>query len=161
MSSLKVAVLRLFGARIGRGVKIKPAVQIKFPWRLKIGAYSWIGEQVWIDNLAEVSIGDNCCISQGAYFCTGNHDRFRETFDLLVQPIVLQSHVWVCAHAIVGPGVTIGEGAALSLGSVAVKNLKPWSIYSGNPATRVSDRRFQPEAENLPANLPSREANPA
>src|SRR5690349_1198725 len=73
-SSFKVTLLRLFGAEVGKGVLIKPDVSIKFPWKLKLGANIWIGEQVWIDNLAEVVIGDNVCLSQGVYLLTGNHN---------------------------------------------------------------------------------------
>ena len=72
-SSLKVALLRAFGAKVGRGVVIKPSVNIKYPWKLSIGDYSWIGEEVWIDNLDQVKIGANCCISQGALLLCGSH----------------------------------------------------------------------------------------
>ena len=73
-SFLKVWLLKLFGARIGRNVVIKPGVNIKYPWKLVIGDYSWIGEDVWIDNLSSVSIGNNACISQGAMLLCGNHN---------------------------------------------------------------------------------------
>ncbi len=140
-SPLKVALLKLFGARIGRGVRVKPGVRIKFPWRLEVGDHSWIGERVWIDNLATVSIGSNCCVSQGAYFCTGNHRWDSPQFELVTGPIHLADHVWIAAQAIVGPGITVGEGAVLTLGSVATMPLEPWSICSGNPARKTAERR--------------------
>ena len=83
-SKLRIIILNLFGADISKSAYIKPRVYIKFPWKLKIGKYSWIGEKVWIDNIDHVEIGNNCCISQGVYFCTGNHDFKKETFDLIV-----------------------------------------------------------------------------
>lgn len=133
-------LLRAFGARIGRGVVIKPRVRVKFPWRLKIGDWSWIGEDVWIDNLGDVTIGENCCLSQGAYLCTGSHDWSRSSFTLIVNPIGVQDGAWVAARASVAPGVTVGEGAILALGSVALKDLPPWTVNVGNPATVVRER---------------------
>lgn len=133
-SCLKVKVLSLFGACIGMRVRIKPGVRIKFPWRLSIGDHSWIGERAWIDNLAPVKIGANCCISQAVYLCTGNHNWSRSSFDLVTKPIVINDHVWIAAKANVGPGVTIGDGAILSFGSTATEDMRPWSIYKGNPA---------------------------
>jgi putative colanic acid biosynthesis acetyltransferase WcaF len=135
------AILRLFGAQIGTGVEIKSRVRIKFPWRLKIGAHSWIGEDVWIDNLADVHIGSNCCVSQGVYLCTGSHDWTKPTFDLIVRPIRVGDHSWIAARSTVGPGVTTGEGSVLALGSVATSDLAPWSIYSGSPAMFLRSRR--------------------
>lgn len=133
-------LLRLFGAKIGSGVKIKPGLKVKFPWRLTIGNDSWIGEDVWIDNLAEVAIGANVCISQGAYLCTGSHDWTSPQFDLIIKPISIHEGSWVAASSIVGPGVTIGQGAILGLGSTATRNLDSWSIYSGSPAQYVRRR---------------------
>ena len=83
-------VLRLFGARIGAGVNLKPRLRVKFPWRLTVGAHSWIGEDVWIDNLAPVTIGSNCCLSQGAFLCTGSHDWSSPTFDLITRAITIE-----------------------------------------------------------------------
>ncbi len=136
----RVYLLRLFGAHIGQGVILKPHIRIKFPWRLKIGDYSWIGESCWIDNLAEVTIGDHCCLSQGSCLCTGNHDWSVERFDLLTYPIVVGNYSWIAAFAKVGPGVNIGEGAVLSFASVATKNLESWKIYAGIPCHPVRDR---------------------
>ena len=116
-------IIRAFGARVGKGVLIKPGVRIKFPWHLEIGNNSWVGEDVWIDNLARVQIGANCCISQGAYICTGNHDWATPTFDLIVKPIRIEDGAWIAAKSVVGPGVRVGEGAVLSMGSVATVRL--------------------------------------
>jgi putative colanic acid biosynthesis acetyltransferase WcaF len=139
-------LLKLFGARIGVGVVIKPNVRIKFPWRLEIGDHTWIGEEAWIDNLALVTIGSNVCISQGAYLCTGSHDWSSPTFDLIVKPITIGDGAWVAAKSTVGPGVTVGEGAVLGLASTTSKDLDPWSIYSGAPAEFEKKRILKPAA---------------
>jgi len=114
---------------------------VKFPWRLRIGDHSWIGEDVWIDNLAPVTIGSHCCISQGVYICTGNHDWNRESFDLITLPVTIHDQAWLAAKSVVSPGVVIGEGAILSLGSVATSDLKEWRVYQGVPAVSVRSRR--------------------
>jgi putative colanic acid biosynthesis acetyltransferase WcaF len=136
-------LLRLFGARVGSGVTIKPGLRVKFPWRLHVGDHSWLGEDVWIDNLDVVMIGANCCISQGAYLCSGSHDWSSETFDLIVRPIRVHDGVWIAARCIVGPGVEIGAGAVLALGSVAGQRLEPWTVYRGNPAVPVRPRKLR------------------
>jgi len=89
-SGIKKALLRLFGAKIGKGVVLKPSINIKYPWKLSIGDFSWIGEKVWIDNLGQVDIGKNVCISQGAMLLTGNHDYKKQGFDLMVGKIILK-----------------------------------------------------------------------
>ncbi|MEO1131822.1 MAG: putative colanic acid biosynthesis acetyltransferase [Cyanobacteria bacterium J06639_1] len=139
-SSLKVTVLRAFGAHIGTGVRIKPGVRIKFPWRLHVGDWVWLGEGAWLDNLAPITIGSHVCVSQDVYLCTGNHDWTAPEFDLNVAPIVLEDSSWVAARATVGPGVTIGRGAILGLGSVTGRSLDPMTIYAGNPAQAVKPR---------------------
>ena len=83
-SKIKIVILRLFGAKVGTGVVIKPNVSIKYPWFLKVGNNCWIGESVWIYNFALVTIGNNVCLSQDSYLLTGNHDYKKETFDLIV-----------------------------------------------------------------------------
>src|SRR5882724_7516618 len=99
-SKVRVWLLRLFGARIGVNVYIKPGVRVKFPWYLSIGDYCWIGEDVWIDNLAQVSIASHVCVSQGAYFCTGNHDWSERNMRLFSKPIRLETGSWVGARAV-------------------------------------------------------------
>ena len=151
-SSLRVKLLRFFGAEIGHGVVIKPGVRVKYPWRLSIGDDCWLGEDCWIDNLADVRLGNNVCVSQGAYFCTGNHDWTDPSFSLIVKPIVLQDGAWAGAKAVLAPGVTLGECAIASAGSVVTKDIPSFEIHGGNPAAflkqrRVGARQFEREFE--------------
>lgn len=133
--------MRLFGAKVGKGVVIKPSVNIKSPWRLVIGDHAWIGEFVWIDNLVNVQIGNNCCLSQGAFLLTGNHDYKKTSFDLITGSIVLENGVWIGAKAVVCPGVTCHSHAVLTVGSVATDDLDANGIYQGNPAVKVRERK--------------------
>ena len=133
-------LLRLFGATIGVGGRIKPRVCITSPWNLIIGDHCWLGEELWIDNIAKVVIGDHVCLSQGAYLCTGNHDFRSHQFDLRLGPITVQSEAWIAAHSVLGPGVTVGAGAIVSLGAVALADVPAHAIVQGNPAVVISQR---------------------
>jgi len=139
-SSFKVFWLKAFGAKMGKGVNIKPSVNIKYPWKLFVGDYCWIGEKVWIDNLADVRIGAHTCLSQGAMLLTGNHDFTKQGFDLVVKEITLGEGVWIGAQALVCPGVEAGSHAVLAACSVATKNLEAYTVYQGNPAVAVKER---------------------
>lgn len=139
-SGFKCWVLRCFKAEIGKGVRVKPGVKIKFPWRLIVGDFVWLGEECWIDNVAMVKIGNHSCISQGVYLCTGNHDWNDLSFQLIDKPIFIEEECWIAAKAIVGPGVTIRRGAVLGLGSVTSQSLEPMIIYAGNPAVEIKKR---------------------
>ena len=114
-------ILILFGAKIGKSVRLSPGIKIKMPWRLYIGDYSWIGEDVWIDKLSIVKIGNNVCISQGAYFCTGNHDFKKVSFNLICESIIVESESWIGSKVIIGPGNTIGKGSVIKMGSIIKK----------------------------------------
>lgn len=140
ISGIKIFLLRMFGAKIGTGVNIKPSVNIKYPWKLHVGDYSWIGEEVWIDNLADVNIGKSVTLSQGAMLLTGNHNYKCKSFDLITKPIVLEDGVWIGAKAVVCPGVVCETHAVLSVSSVATKKLDSYSIYQGNPAEFIKRR---------------------
>ena len=142
VSSLKIWLLGLFGAKIGKGVIIKPAVNIKYPWRLKIGNNVWLGENVWIDNLADVTIGDNVCISQGAMLLCGNHNYKKTTFDLITGKIVLEEGVWIGAKSVVMPGTVCKSHSVLALNSVSAGNLDAYYIYRGNPALKIRKRNL-------------------
>lgn len=133
-SGLKIIILKFFGAEIGNGVIIKPKVNIKYPWKLKIGKNCWIGENVWIDNLDQVILEDNVCISQGAFLECGNHNYKSSKFDLITAPIVLKQGSWVGAYSQVAPGVTLDSHAVLCMGSTALNDLEAYGVFSGNPA---------------------------
>ena len=139
---LKIGLLRLFGAKVGRGLIIKTNVRIKNPWRLSIGEHCWIGESVWIDNLEDVSIGNNVSISQGAMLLTGNHDYTISSFPYRLGKIVLEDGVWVGAQSVVCPSVTCKTHSILTVNSVATKDLDAWGIYAGNPAAFVRQRKM-------------------
>ena len=139
-NGLKRSLLRAFGAKVGRGVIVKPRVTIKYPWKLSIGDHCWIGEKVWIDNLGQVTLGNHCCLSQGALLLCGNHNYKKPTFDLIVGDITLEDGVWIGARASLGPGVTCRSHSVLAMGSTATSDLEAWGIHHGNPA-KVKDTR--------------------
>ena len=138
----KRVLLSIFGARIGSGVVIKPRVNIKHPWRLSVGDFSWVGEGAWIDNLADVTIGADACISQGAYLMTGNHDYTKTGFNLITGSVLIEDGAWVGAGAIVCPGVTMARNSVLSAGSVLTSDTNENGIYAGNPAKFKRERRI-------------------
>jgi len=140
-SSVLVLLLRLFGAKIGKEVRIKPGIHIKYPWKLEIGDYSWLADS-YIENLDWIRIGRNCCISQQAVLITGNHNYKKSGFDLITKPIILEDGVWVGASSKIGPGVTLHSHCILVLGSVATKDLEAYSIYQGNPAVKIRERNI-------------------
>ena len=117
-TAVRVWLLRCFGARIGKSVVIRSRVNITFPWRLEIGDFVWIGEEVLILCLADVKIGANVCISQRAFLCTGSHNFSKSTFDLLTQPITIHDHSWIAATAFVGPGSNVPQGTLVKAGEV-------------------------------------------
>jgi putative colanic acid biosynthesis acetyltransferase WcaF len=143
-SAVKVFVLRFFGASIGKGVYIKPGLKVKFPWYLSVGDHCWLGEDLWIDNLAAVTIGSHVCVSQGAYLCTGNHDWKTPNLKLFRKPITLEDGCWVGAKAVLCPGVVIGNEAIVTVGSVVTRSVPAHQIWTGNPA------RFARHREPLP-----------
>jgi putative colanic acid biosynthesis acetyltransferase WcaF len=139
-SPLKTGLLRMFGARLGKGIVIKPAVNVKFPWKLQMGDHCWIGEGVWIDNLSDVIIGSHVALSQGSMLLSGSHAYRKTTFDFISAPITLEDGVWICAKAIVLGGTTCRTHSILTAGSVSDKELEPYTIYKGNPAVAVKTR---------------------
>ena len=140
LSAFKCLILRMFGARVGCDVVIKPKVIITFPWKLTLGDNVWLGEECWLLNLERINIGDNVCISQRAMLCTGNHNYKSPAFDLIVKSIQVEAGAWLGVGSLVGPGVTVGSHAVLTAGSVATDNLQPYGVYCGNPAVFLRQR---------------------
>lgn len=142
---IKTHLLRMFGAKIGKGFVIKNNVTIKSPWNLIVGDYCWIGENVWIDNLDKVIIGNNVCISQGALLITGNHDYSKSFFPLRCAPITVEDGAWIGANTTVTAGVTIAKNSVLTVGSIVTQDTEPNMIYKGNPATSIRKRIISQE----------------
>ena len=147
-SKLKVKILRLFGANMGKGIVMnKPHINIKFPWRLTVGNYVWLGEQSWILNLAPVVIGDNVNIAQGAMLLTGNHNYKSVEFETTIAPITIEDGVFIGAKSVVCPGVTCKSHSILAVGSVATSDLEAYKIYMGVPAVYKKDRVVMERSE--------------
>jgi putative colanic acid biosynthesis acetyltransferase WcaF len=134
---LRVAMLRLFGAKVGERVVIRSGVNITFPWYVDIGDDVWLGEEACLLSLAPIVIENDVCISQRVFLCTGSHDFRTKTFDLVTKPITVRRGSWIAAQAFVAPGVEIGEGSLVSAGSVVIETVQPRSLVRGNPAALV------------------------
>lgn len=141
--SPKPAILRLFGAKVGRGVVIHPGVNIRFPWKLTVGDHCWLGQSAWLENTGPLVIEDHVTVSQGAFVLTGNHDYSSAVFNTFVALTVLERGSWVGAQAKVAPGVRVGSHAVLAMGSVATRDLPPYTICQGIPAVPVRERLIQ------------------
>ena len=144
-SALKRGLLRMFGAKLGKNVVLKPGVVVKYPWLLTVGENSWIGEGVCFDNVAQIDVGANVSISQAVYLCTGNHDWSDPGFRLVLGPIVIKSGAWLCLRSTICPGVTIGERAVVCAGSVVTRDIPAEEVHAGNPARFIRLRHFQQE----------------
>lgn len=136
-------LLRCFGARIGKHVHFYNTSRIYFPWNLSVGDWSAVGEEAYIYNLGQVTIGSSVTISQRAHLCAGTHDYTDPTMPLLKQPITVQDNSWICADAFIGPGVEIGEGAVVGARAVAVKDVAPWTVVAGNPLRVIKQRHLR------------------
>jgi putative colanic acid biosynthesis acetyltransferase WcaF len=145
-SAFRSALLRSFGAKIGKGVGIGSNVNISFPWRLVVGDHVWIGDDVGILSLAPVTIESNICVARRSFLCTGSHDFRREDFKLKVAPILVRTGSWIAIGSLILPGVTIGEGAVVSAGSVVLRDVPPNCLVRGNPATVVYEIFRSPES---------------
>jgi len=133
-------LLKLFGAKMGENIVIKPRVNIHMPWHLSIGNDVWIGEEVYLLNLVPITIGNDVCISQRAFLCTGNHDYRKPSMDYRNQPIILNDGCWVGASVFVGPGVTVGKNTVIAAGGVVTSTTEANVIYKGNPALIKGNR---------------------
>jgi len=136
-------LLRLFGAKIGKNVKIRSSVKITYPWNLEIGDNVWIGEDCYIYNLAKISIGSDVSIAHRNFFNTGGHDYTKTTFDIFAKPIVIEDECWVTSEVYISPGVTIGKGAVIGVRSSVFKDMPEGMLCYGNPAKPMKKREMQ------------------
>lgn len=140
-SRWRAALLRAFGASVGTGVVLKPGVRVKFPWRLTLGDHVWIGEDVWIDNLDEVTVGAHSCVSQGAYLCTGSHDWTDPGFRLVTRPIRIEGACWVGARATIAPGTVMEHGAVLAMCGLGRGTLAGGMVHAGRDGVPAKPRQ--------------------
>lgn len=133
-------LLRLFGAKIGLQVLVRPSARITYPWKLTIGDHSWIGDNVELYTLGEIHIGMNTVISQRSYICTGSHDISTPSFDILQQPINIGNQVWIATDVFVAPGVTISDAAVIGTRSTVLTDLPEAMICYGYPAKPIKPR---------------------
>jgi putative colanic acid biosynthesis acetyltransferase WcaF len=142
-SSLKIFFLRIFGAKIGKNVVVKPHVKIKYPWFLAVDDNVWIGEGAWIDNLGLVKIESNVCISQGALLICGNHNYKKPTFDLIVGDIIVKQGAWIGAKSVITGGSVLNSHSVITVGSVFSGISEEYTIYKGNPAVAIKKRAIR------------------
>jgi putative colanic acid biosynthesis acetyltransferase WcaF len=133
LNNLRCALLRLFGAHIGKGVFIRPTARFTYPWKVTIGDYSWIGDNVVLYSLDEIHIGHHCVISQKSYLCTGSHDIHDPAFGLKTASITIDNGVWVAADCFVGPGVQIGANAVIGARSSVFTDMPSSQVCLGTP----------------------------
>ena len=133
-------VLRLFGATVGQNVHVHNSTRVTMPWNLTLGDWAAVGEDVLLYNLGLITIGERATVSHRAHLCAGTHDYRDPALPLLKPPVTVGPQAWVCAEAFVGPGVTVGEGAVVGAAAVAMRDVPPWTVVSGNPAVHVTDR---------------------
>ena len=137
-------ILRIFGAQLARGVKVYPGVRIWAPWLLTMDEDACLGEDVDCYTQARITIGRRAFVSQRSFLCAGTHDYTLQDCPLMAAPITIGAQAWICAQAIVGPGVSIGEGAVLGAGSVAMKSMPAWTVCAGNPCVPIKPRVMKP-----------------
>ena len=129
-----------FGAKIGKGVRFQGGTAVWQPWRITVGANSWIDGDAKLYSVDDIRIGHDAVISEGAFICTASHDLASGTFALTNAPIEIGDYAWICAHAIVLPGVKVGEGAVVASGAVVTKDVEPWTVVGGVPAKVIKKR---------------------
>ena len=141
MHSWRVLLLRAFGAKMGPNCHFYPGSKVWAPWNLVCADQVTAGDGAEIYNPAPIHFGSHAIVSQGAYVCGATHDFESPAFPLLAYSMVIGPYAWICARASIGPGVNVGEGAVLGMGSVATRDLDPWGVYAGVPAVKVKERK--------------------
>ncbi len=136
----RVFLLRLFGAQIGKDVKIRSSAKITYPWKVKIGDYSWIGDDCVLYSLGDITIGDHVAIAHKVYINTGGHLYQKKAFDIFSKPIHIEDECWITNDVYIAPGVTIGKGTIISARSSVLKDLPAGKICVGTPAKPIKDR---------------------
>jgi putative colanic acid biosynthesis acetyltransferase WcaF len=134
-------LLRLFGAKVGRGAHVYPGVKIWAPWNLEVGEEACCADGAILYSQGRITIGRRAVISQGAHLCAGTHDFEAEGFPLVTKPIRVGDFAWIAAEAFVHPGVEVGEGAVIGARAVVVKSMPPWKVCAGHPCAVLRERK--------------------
>lgn len=140
LSPLRVLLLRMFGAKLGKGCMISSGARVWVPYNLSMGDHATLGEGVRVYNLAPISIGDNAVISQFTYLCSATHDHTDPAFRLVTRPITIHPSAWIAASVFVAPGITVGEGAVVGACSVVTRDVPAWMVCAGNPCRPLKPR---------------------
>lgn len=143
------AILRMFGAKIGRHASIRPTTRVTFPWLLTMGDHSIIADRVTVYNLGPITIGSNTTISQNAHLCAGTHDHTKLDLPLIRATITIGDGVWVCADAFIGPDVTVGDRSLVAARAVVVRDVPPGMIVGGNPAKVLKEREITSNQDGM------------
>jgi len=133
-------LLRAFGAKIGKHVILRPSMTVTYPWKLAIGDYSWIGDDVVLYTLGEIEIGNHAVISQKGYLCTGSHDYTSSSFEIYAEKITIGSKCWLATDVYVAPNISIGEGTVVGARSSVFNDLPSNKVCVGSPAKPIKDR---------------------
>jgi putative colanic acid biosynthesis acetyltransferase WcaF len=133
-------LLRVFGAKIGKGVLIRSTVKITYPWNVEIGDHSWIGENNVLYSLGKITIGKNVALAHQVYINTGGHNYKKVTFDIFSKNVVIEDECWLTNDVYVAPGITIGKGSIIAARSSVLKNIAQGKIYAGTPAVEIKNR---------------------
>ena len=133
-------LLRCFGAKMGNKVVMRPTVKIEYPWKISIGDYSWIGDDVVLYSLDTIHIGRNSVISQKSFICAGGHDYLSDSFLAFGKPISISDKVWIAADVFVAPGVSIGAGTVVGARSSVFNDLPANTVCMGTPCRPVKER---------------------
>ena len=140
MHAWRSFILRLFGAKIGKGVHIYPKVKIWAPWNLEAHDEVGVADGVELYCQGRIILEYRSIISQRSYICTGTHDFTIKGHPLYTKSITISKLAWVAAEAFVGPGVVVGEGAVIGARSAVFKDVASWSVVGGNPAKFIKTR---------------------
>jgi putative colanic acid biosynthesis acetyltransferase WcaF len=145
----RCGILRLFGAKIGRDVKIRPTARFTYPWKISIGDYSWIGDDVVLYSLDQIKIGSQCVISQKCYLCSASHDFKDVAFALIPAPVEIGNGVWIAADCFIGPGVDIGANTVIGARSSVFSDIPEEQVAWGSPCLPRSQRRMNNEGFSI------------
>ena len=143
LNGWRIYLLKLFGAKIGRGSRVLPSCFVWAPWKLTMGEFSVLAEDVECYTMDHITIGSKVAVSQRSFLCTGSHDITSLKRPLVTKPIVIQDHAWVCSEAFIGPGVTVFTGAVIAARAAVFKDVKEWMVVGGNPAQEIKKREIK------------------